>query len=89
MESFNSGAADVLVAVDPANTKLRVTNEAAQAMYRKFGFEVAGVRKGYYIETNEDALVMWADDVDSPEYGARLAAIEADVPGTTLVVEDR
>jgi ribosomal-protein-alanine N-acetyltransferase len=37
-------------------------------MYRIFGFQPAGVRKNYYTETNEDALVMWAHDVADGEY---------------------
>ena len=49
-------------------------------MYRRFGFRPAGIRKNYYVETNEDALVMWADDIDHAEYAARLAEIEADDP---------
>lgn len=65
--------------------EVRVSNDAAQAMYRKFGFAPAGVRKGYYVETNEDALVMWAHDIDTDEYVARLNAIEAAVPGRTIV----
>jgi ribosomal-protein-alanine N-acetyltransferase len=68
--------------------EVRSSNEAAQAMYRRFGFAPAGVRKNYYVETNEDALVMWANDVDTPPYDARLAAIEAALPGSTIV-EDR
>src|SRR5256885_15212131 len=44
--------------------EVRVSNEGAQDMYRRFGFAPAGVRKGYYVETNEDAIVMWAHDVD-------------------------
>jgi [ribosomal protein S18]-alanine N-acetyltransferase len=64
--------------------EVRVGNTAAQALYRRFGFHPAGIRKNYYSETNEDALVMWADDVDSPPYGARLAAIEQDVAGQTI-----
>src|SRR4029077_11526282 len=43
--------------------EVRVSNSAAQAMYRQFGFRPSGVRKNYYVETNEDALVMWADDI--------------------------
>jgi ribosomal-protein-alanine N-acetyltransferase len=69
--------------------EVRVSNQAAQGLYRRFGFRPAGIRKNYYVETNEDALVMWADDIDTPEYAARLQRIEADVPGTTTVVEDR
>jgi [ribosomal protein S18]-alanine N-acetyltransferase len=64
--------------------EVRVSNAAAQAMYRQFGFETAGVRKNYYAETNEDALVMWAYDIDSLAYSDRLAAIEAAIRGTTI-----
>ena len=42
-----------------------VSNDGAQALYRRFGFAPAGVRKDYYVETDEDALVMWAHDVDT------------------------
>lgn len=69
--------------------EVRVSNEPAQALYRLFGFHPAGVRKGYYVETNEDALVMWAEDVDSDVYVARLARIEAGIRGTTLIEEIR
>ncbi len=69
--------------------EVRVSNKIAQKMYEKFGFSVVGIRKGYYVETNEDALVMWADDVDSPEYARRLAEIEAELPGVTLVEEQK
>ena len=67
--------------------EVRVGNIAAQEMYRRFGFRPAGIRKNYYVETNEDALVMWAHDVDTAEYGRRLAEIEAGIPGVTLVSE--
>ena len=33
-------------------------------MYSRFGFVPVGVRKGYYADTGEDALVMWAYEVD-------------------------
>jgi [ribosomal protein S18]-alanine N-acetyltransferase len=69
--------------------EVRVGNKAAQALYQAFGFRPCGVRKNYYVETNEDALVMWADDVDSQEYAERLDRIEADIPGTTIVEEPR
>jgi ribosomal-protein-alanine N-acetyltransferase len=64
--------------------EVRVSNAGAQAMYRRFGFETAGVRKNYYAETNEDALIMWAHDIDTPDYAERLAGIEAGVAGTTV-----
>jgi ribosomal-protein-alanine N-acetyltransferase len=65
--------------------EVRVSNDGAQAMYRSFGFAPAGVRKNYYSEINEDALIMWAHDVDTPEYAARLDALEAAIPGQTIV----
>lgn len=65
--------------------EVRVSNTAAQELYRRFGFVPAGIRKGYYPENNEDALVMWAHDVDLDEYRCRLDSIEAAVPGVTTV----
>jgi len=67
--------------------EVRVGNSAAQEMYRQFGFRPAGIRNNYYVETNEDALVMWAHDVGTPEYSRRLDEIEAGIPGVTLVSE--
>lgn len=64
--------------------EVRVSNAAAQAMYRKFGFETAGVRRNYYVESNEDALVMWAYGIDTDAYADRLSSIEASVSGTTV-----
>lgn len=57
--------------------EVRVTNDRAQSLYRRFGFAPAGVRKNYYVETNEDALVMWANDIDGVGYRRRLSGIEA------------
>jgi ribosomal-protein-alanine N-acetyltransferase len=57
--------------------EVRVTNTGAQALYYEFGFAPAGIRKNYYAEVNEDALVMWAHDIQSPEYTARLEEIAA------------
>lgn len=56
--------------------EVRVSNETAQAMYTKFGFSISGVRKGYYIETREDAYVMEAGDALSDAYRQRLQMIE-------------
>ena len=65
--------------------EVRMGNRGAQEMYRTFGFAPAGVRKNYYAETNEDALIMWAEDVYEPDYGHRLDAIDQAVPGETVV----
>jgi ribosomal-protein-alanine N-acetyltransferase len=57
--------------------EVRVSNWGAQRLYGRFGFRPVGVRKGYYQETNEDALVMWADEIDQPEYARLLERIAA------------
>ena len=65
--------------------EVRASNEAAQALYRAFGFAPAGVRKGYYRNPVEDALVLWAHDIHSSDYTERLATIEARLPSPLLV----
>jgi ribosomal-protein-alanine N-acetyltransferase len=59
--------------------EVRVSNLAAQAMYEKFGFVVTGTRKGYYIETKEDAFVMVADGANSTDFRLRLARIREEI----------
>lgn len=54
--------------------EVRVSNVAAQRLYREFGFAPAGVRQRYY-ENSEDALVMWAHDIDGDDYRLRLAQL--------------
>lgn len=39
--------------------EVRVSNAPAIALYEQFGFEPSGVRKGYYLDNDEDALIMW------------------------------
>ena len=41
--------------------EVRQSNEAAQALYTKFGFHRYGARKGYYTNPEEDAILMWLD----------------------------
>ena len=41
--------------------EVRVGNETAQNLYRKLGFQDGGIRKNYYSDDREDALVMWVE----------------------------
>lgn len=41
--------------------EVRITNEVAQGLYKKYGFKTGGVRKNYYADNHEDALVMWVN----------------------------
>lgn len=41
--------------------EVRVTNHIAQSLYRKLGFQDGGIRKNYYSDNQEDALIMWVN----------------------------
>jgi len=41
--------------------EVRVSNHIAQSLYQKLGFKPGGIRKNYYSDNNEDALVMWVN----------------------------
>jgi [ribosomal protein S18]-alanine N-acetyltransferase len=56
--------------------EVRAQNQPAQALYRGFGFAPAGVRRNYYPDTGEDALIMWAHDIDQPAYAERLDRLD-------------
>jgi ribosomal-protein-alanine N-acetyltransferase len=51
-------------------------NEPAQSLYRSFGFAPIGVRRNYYPLTGQDAIMMWAYDIDSEDYERRLESLE-------------
>lgn len=54
--------------------EVRASNSAAQALYREFGFAPAGIRQRYY-ENTEDALVMWAHDIQGDDFRRRFLGV--------------
>lgn len=68
---------------DAATLEVRTGNLGAQRLYSAFGFVPAGVRPGYYAETREDALIMWAHELQGAEMAERLRrqAARLDLPG--------
>jgi ribosomal-protein-alanine N-acetyltransferase len=54
-----------------------MSNEGAQRLYQRFGFAPVGLRKDYY--RDEDALVMWANDINGIDYQARLMNVRDDL----------
>jgi ribosomal-protein-alanine N-acetyltransferase len=60
--------------------EVRVTNWGAQRLYGRFGFRPVGVRRNYYQETNEDALVMWTDNIRTREYHELLERVIDEMP---------
>lgn len=60
-----------------ATLEVRASNRAAQLLYARFGFAPVGIRRGYYPDTGEDAMIMWAHGLDEPGFGARLDRLSA------------
>ncbi|MFZ3062271.1 MAG: ribosomal protein S18-alanine N-acetyltransferase [Actinomycetota bacterium] len=58
--------------------EVRESNDIAQRLYTKFGFHSAGVRKCYYSD-GENALIMWTDDIASPEYRRAIQKIKKEL----------
>ncbi|MGI8404124.1 MAG: ribosomal protein S18-alanine N-acetyltransferase [Thermomicrobiales bacterium] len=56
--------------------EVRVTNETAQNLYRKYGFSVQGRRPRYYSDNNEDAFIMWSESLKDEGYRARLKQLQ-------------
>jgi ribosomal-protein-alanine N-acetyltransferase len=69
------------IGASAVSLEVRVTNYFAQRLYSRFGFRPAGVRRNYYQELNEDALIMWTDTIRSEAYARRLGSIAAELPG--------
>jgi ribosomal-protein-alanine N-acetyltransferase len=59
--------------------EVRVSNFGAQKLYENFGFIKAGVRKRYYSDTKEDAIIMWVYELASPQYKKHLSAQEREL----------
>jgi ribosomal-protein-alanine N-acetyltransferase len=63
--------------VDHITLEVRMSNQGAQRLYQKFGFAPVGLRKDYY--RDEDALVMWANDINGIDYQSRLMGVRHDL----------
>jgi [ribosomal protein S18]-alanine N-acetyltransferase len=74
----------MLVLLDVAMSKnarwmtleVRMSNTSAQALYKKLGFRDAGVRPRYYTDNNEDAVIMWSEELHSPAFKERFSSLK-------------
>ncbi len=96
------GLIDVAMALGASwlTLEVRVTNISAQKLYEKYTFKVSGTRKGYYTDNNEDAYIMWSDELTKlsfrEKYKSRKAELltklanrtELAAPAGTLVQTD-
>jgi ribosomal-protein-alanine N-acetyltransferase len=56
--------------------EVRASNTAAQRLYYKYGFAQTGLRKGYYIDNKEDAIIMTTEDVTSDSFQTRFKQLK-------------
>lgn len=59
------------IGADRITLEVRVSNETAQNLYRKYGFRLEGTRPRYYSDNNEDAYIMTTGNIQDPEYRER------------------
>lgn len=76
-----------------ATLECRESNAAARTLYRAYGFYEVGIRRRYYADTREDAIIMTTEELDSPPFRERLARLEAELaarlPGVSPRVPER
>jgi ribosomal-protein-alanine N-acetyltransferase len=70
----------ISLGVEDLTLEVRVTNRAAQELYRRFGFVPGGIRPNYYSDIKEDALIMWAHGIGTDEGAARLRTVADELP---------
>lgn len=58
--------------LERATLEVRASNLSAVSLYEKFGFAVAGRRRRYYKDPEEDALILWRGGLQLPEFGQKL-----------------
>ncbi len=58
--------------------EVRASNDAAQALYRKYGFTQTGLRRRYYADNHEDAVIMTSDPLGSAAYEATFAGLRGE-----------
>jgi len=73
-------------ATEAITLEVRAGNRRAQRLYGRFGFAPVGIRKGYYRPDDEDAVIMWAHDVHTTDYGDRLDRLR---PDASVITNER
>ncbi|MCK7484527.1 MAG: ribosomal protein S18-alanine N-acetyltransferase [Bacillus subtilis] len=56
--------------------EVRASNISAQNLYYKFGFKSLGLRRSYYQDNNEDALIMWTENIWDNAFKGKVNQLE-------------
>lgn len=59
--------------------EVRVSNEKAIHLYEKFGFKSLGLRKNYYQDNNESALIMWSENIFDKKYKELYSNLKSEI----------
>lgn len=75
------GLIDVAMALGASwlTLEVRVSNKTAQNLYEKYTFKVSGRRKGYYTDNNEDAYIMWSDEITKLAFREKYKQLKAEL----------
>lgn len=57
--------------------EVRVSNTVARRLYEKLGFRETGIRPRYYTDNNEDAVIMWSEELKSVQFRERYQRTKA------------
>jgi ribosomal-protein-alanine N-acetyltransferase len=61
---------------DVVTLEVRISNKQAQALYEKYGFQRVGVRRAYYTDNGEDAVIMTTDSLTSSAFQSRFQPLK-------------
>lgn len=61
---------------DVVTLEVRVSNKQAQTLYEKYGFQKVGIRRAYYTDNGEDAVIMTTDSMNSSAFQSRLQGLK-------------
>ena len=75
------GLIDVALALGASwlTLEVRVSNTVAQNLYKKYTFKEAGVRRKYYTDNNEDAYIMWSDELTKLSFREKYKTLKAEL----------
>jgi len=68
--------------------EVRISNEPAQHLYTKYSFKSLGVRRSYYQDNNEDALVLWTENITSAEFQALVGQRARELKGNARLEDN-
>ena len=66
---------------DVLTLEVRESNTPAQSLYEKYGFERVGLRRGYYTDNKEDAVLMSTDEITSASFQAQFQRLKGEHAG--------